>query len=277
MRNMTSIRPRVVFVSEGQEITHRQMEALAALHAKGSMQKAAASLDLSTPVLHKYVREIEEKAGASLVASTSKGSRLTAAGIDLLERFKAYELRLEDQPVLRVAGTIVTERCLLTAATELSDTGKDIAVTISTDELNMRLVRENRVDCVLLDDAIYAMDEAPHLQVDEIGTDMLLLREAGRRFAKLSFGAQRLAFRYLKDKGVPHEVARTIHEPSMLDRTDLSYFVNKSLVHTGVVKAEGARDAKWSLHSITALRASDHEDLPMFLEEASEAWVYRKG
>ncbi len=274
---MVDARPRVVFVSEGQEITHRQMEALAALHAKGSMQKAAASLDLSTPVLHKYVHEIEEKAGASLVTSTSKGSKLTAAGVDLLERFGAYELRLEDQPVLRVAGTVVTERCLLTAATELSDTGKDIAVTISTDELNLRLMREKRLDCVLLDDAMYAMEEAPHLQIDEIGTDMLVFREAGRRFARLSFGAQRLAFRFLKDKDMPHEIVRTIHEPTMVDRSDLSYFINKSLVRTGIVKAEGARDQKWSVHSIAALRCSGHEHLDLFVEEAREDWLYRKG
>src|SRR4030065_1037318 len=135
---MVDAKPRVVFGSEGHEITHRQMEALAALQARGSSQKAAASLDLSTPVLHKYVREIEEKAGASLVTSTSKGSKLTSAGLDLLERFKAYELRLEDQPVLRVAGTVVTERDLLTAATGLSDTGKDVAVTVSTDQSILR-------------------------------------------------------------------------------------------------------------------------------------------
>ena len=274
---MVDARPRVVFVSDGQEITHRQMEALAALHAKGSMQKAAASLDLSTPVLHKYVREIEEKADASLVTSTSKGSKLTQAGVELLERFKAYELRLEDQPVLRVAGTVVTERCLLTAATELSDAGKDVAVTIATDESNLRLIREKRVDCVLLDDALYAMDEASQMQSAEIGTDMLLLRESGRRFAKLSFGAQRLAFRYLTEKDVPHDVVRTIHEPTMLDRTDLSYFVNKSLIRTGIVKAEGARDQKWSVHSIIALKCSEHDDLEAFIEEASEDWLYRKG
>jgi hypothetical protein len=221
--------------------------------------------------------EIEEKAGASLVTSTSKGSKLTSAGIELLDRFRAYELRLEDEPALRVAGTVVTERCILTAATELSDTGRSVAVTISTDALNLRLIREKRVDCVLLDDAMYAMDEAAQLQSVEIGTDTLLFREAGPRFARLSFGAQRLAFRYLKDKGMPHEVVRTIHEPSMVDRTDLSYFINKSLVRTGIVKSEGARDQKWSVHSITGVKCSDHPDLDLFVEEASEDWLYRKG
>lgn len=274
---MTAPRPRVVFVSEGNEITHRQLEALRAVHAKGSMQKAAASIGVSTPVLHKYVREIESKADLEVVSTTSKGSKLTGAGLDLLRRFKAYEKRLEDSKDLRIAGTPITERCILSAATELSDKGRACRVVISTDEENLRLVEEMRVDCVLLDDAMLAMERAQDTEAAEIGTDMLLLRDAGTRFAQLPFGAQRLGFRYLKEKDIPHEIARVIHEPTMLDRTDLSYFVNKSLVRNGVVKAEGARDQKWSLHSIVGLKCAEHDDLPLFLEEASEAWVYRKG
>ena len=141
---MTDPRPRVVFVSDGQEITHRQMEALAALNAKGSMKGAASALGISTPVLHKYVREVEEKAGESLIVSTSKGSRLTAAGLALLKRFNAYELRLKDEPGLRVAGTVVTQKCLLAAATELSDNGVACTVTISNDDANLRLMEEMR-------------------------------------------------------------------------------------------------------------------------------------
>ncbi len=134
-----------------------------------------------------------------------------------------------------------------------------------------------RVDCVLLDDALLAMERAQEMEAAEIGTDMLALRDAGARFAKLAFGAQRLGFRYLKEKDIPHEVARVIFEPTMVDGTDLSYFVNKSLIRNGVVRAERARDQKWSVHSMVALKCAEHDDLPAFLEEASEAWIYRKG
>ena len=41
---MVDAKPRVIFVADGKEITHRQMEALATLNDKGSMKKAAASL-----------------------------------------------------------------------------------------------------------------------------------------------------------------------------------------------------------------------------------------
>lgn len=275
---MPGPRPRVIFVSDGHEITHRQMEALAALQVKGSMKKAAAFLGLSTPVLHKYIREIEEKSGLGLVTSTSRGSKLTADGIELLSRFRSYERRLDDHPeVLKVAGTVVSETVLLTAATILSDAHKAVQVIISTDEANIHLAEERRVDAIILDDAMYAMEGAPDLPNSDVGSDMLLLKDEGSRFARLAFGAQRLGFRYLKEKEIPHEIDRTIFEPSMVDHTDLSYFVNKSLVRAGRIKAMGAKDQPWSLHTLIALHCSEHEDLPMFLEEASEAWVYRKG
>ena len=173
-------RPRVVFVSEGQEITHRQMEALAALHERGSMKKAAESIGVSTPVLHKYVREIEEKTDASLVVSTSKGSRLTELGIEFLGRFRAYELRLKDEDVLRVAGTVVSERCLLTAATELSDTGTACQVSISTDDANLRLLEERRVDCVLFDDAMFRWRSHPIFRAPRSGRMYYCSRTRGR-------------------------------------------------------------------------------------------------
>jgi len=274
---MADLKPKVVFVNDGQEITLRQMQALAALAERGSMKKAADALGVSTPVLYKYVREVEERADSTLVSSTSKGSKLTAAGRELLSRFKAYERRLEDDKVLKVAGTIVSQRCVLAAATELSDDNIPCKVIIGTDEDNLRLMDERRVDCVVLDDAAFAMERASEMPTSEIGSDLLLQRDQGQRYAQLSFGAQRLAFRYLKEKGMPFEIARRIMEPTFVDRTDLSYFINRSLARTGIVKAEGAKDQRWSIHSITALQCSEHDDLARFLEEAREAWVYHKG
>jgi len=253
------------------------MEALEALHTKGSMKKAAGVLGLSTPVLYKYVREIEEKTDAKLVSSTSKGSTLTPEGISLLKKYKAYELRMEDAKPLRVAGTVISERCVLTAATELSDKGVPCKVVISNDEDNLRLMDEMRVDCVVLDDAMFAMERSPEVQSTEIGSDILMHKDEGPRYARLGFGAQRLAFRYLKDRDIPHEIVREIFEPSMIDRTDLSYFVNRSLVRTGVVRAEGTKEQRWSTHSITALQCTERDGIADFLAEARDAWLYRKG
>lgn len=274
---MADARPRVVFVCDGQEITHRQMEALAALLDKGSMKRAAASLGISTPVLHKYIHEMEQKTESKLVNTTSRGSTLTERGHELLRRFKEYELRLTDEELLRVAGTAVSQRAVLTAASEFSGEGKACSVTISTDIHNLRLMSEGRLDCLVLDDALFAMERSPEAEIFEIGSDMLMLKDAGPRFARLAFGAQRLGFRHLDEQQIPHEVVREVYEPSMVDRLDLSYFVNHSLVRMGVVKALGAKDQPWSMHEVVALRCTEHEDIERFVEETREAWLYRKG
>jgi hypothetical protein len=138
-------------------------------------------------------------------------------------------------------------------------------------------VKEGRVDCVVFDDALFAMENAPEGDAAEIGSDILMHRDNGPRHARLSFGAQRLAFRHLDEQEIPHEVVRTIFEPTMVDHTELSYFVNRSLVRTGVVKAAGAKDQPWSMHSIVALQCTEHPDLAAIIEEAREAWIYRKG
>ena len=274
---MVTAKPRVIFVADGKEITHRQMEALATLKEKGSMKKAATSLGISTPVLHKYIHEIEQKADEQLVTTTSRGSKLTSEGLELVRKFGEYELRLRDDEHLKIAGTAVSQRCILMAASELSVSGKNCVVTISTDEVNLGLMREGRIDCVIFDDALFAMDNAPEGDIFEVGSDMLMHRDNGPRHARLAFGAQRIAFRHLDEQEIPHEVIRTIYEPTMVDHTELSYFVNHSLVRTGVVKAAGAKDQPWSLHSIAALQCTEHPDLGAFLEEAKEAWIYRKG
>jgi len=266
-------KPRVVFVADGQEITHRQLVSLVAIHESGSMKRAAQQLGISTPVLHKHIRDAEEKTGAGLVFSTSRGTSLTSDGLELIGRHRACELRLKDEPVLRVAGTLVSERCLLRAATALSDEGRACLLTISTDGANLRLMEEMRVDCVLLDDPLCAMERASDRESAEVASDLLLHKDAGRDYARLAFGAQRLGFRQLEQRGAEHRVVREVHDPALLDGSGLSYFVNRSLVRRGLLKADGAREQRWSVHSIVALSCSEHPDLPGFLEEARRAGV----
>lgn len=271
------LKGRTTIVADGAEVTHRQLEALAAVRDRGSMKRASEALGISTPVLYKYVKETEQKVGAALVTSSSRGTALTGEGRELLRRFEAFELRLKDEDGVRVAGTLVSERCVLTAATTLSQSGTPCRVWISTDEENLRMMDEGRLDCVVLDDALYAMERADMFEGTEVGADVLLHRPCGPDYVRLAFGAQRLAFRYLEQKGIEHRVACTAFEPAVLDTTDLSYFVNRSLVRRGVVKAHGAREQKWSQHSVTAVPCSESTGTEAFIAEARRAGLYPKG
>jgi molybdate transport repressor ModE-like protein len=272
----TNTRPRIVFVTDGGEITHRQLEALEAVAAKGSMKKAAASLGISTPVLYKYVKETEERAEERLVTSDSRGTKLTDAGRALIRRVQALRLRSEDRDAVHVAGTLVSELCLLSAASALTQRGVDCRVTISTDEENLRMMDEMRVDCVMLDDPLWAMERSEGMEGVEVGSDLLLLRRSGRDFAQLAFGAQRLGFRYLEQAGEQFAITKRFFEPALLDRTDLSYFVNRSLVRRGILRAEWAEEQQWSVHPILAVPCSEHPDVKGFVEQARRSGIYPK-
>ncbi len=269
--------PKVVFVTDAGEVTRRQMEALIAVRDRGSLKRAAASLGISTPVLYKYVKDAEGKVGEGLVLSGSRGTVLTTSGRALVERFEQCSLRLRDDPSLSVAGTIVSERCILAAATRLLAQGTECRVTISTDEANLRLADEGRADCVVLDDPLYAVERSEEVEGLEVGSDVLLLRDAGRSFVRARFGAQRLGFRYLDGIGRGYDVDQEVLDPAALDRTELSYFVNRSLVRRGLVTATGAFEQDWSVHSIVALPCTEHRDLAAFVSEAQRCWVYLKG
>jgi DNA-binding transcriptional LysR family regulator len=269
-------RPRVTFVTDEGEITHRQLEALSAVAVNGSMNRAAAALGISTPVLYKYVKEAEERAGERLVRSDSRGTKLTVAGKALTARAEALRLRSEDREGVHVAGTLVSELCLLSAASALTQRGVECRVTVSTDEENLRLMDEMRVDCIILDDPLWAIERAEDVGGVEVGSDLLLLRRSGTDFAQLAFGAQRLGFRYLEQAGERFSIAKRLYEPALLDRTDLSYFVNRSLVRRGILRADGATEQPWSVHSILALPCSEQPDVDEFIAQARRSGIYPK-
>ncbi|HUV62008.1 MAG TPA: LysR family transcriptional regulator [Thermoplasmata archaeon] len=270
-------RPRVILVTDDGEVTNRQLEALAAVRDEGSIKRAAAALGISTPVLYKYVKEVEARCDERLVRSDSRGTKLTPAGDALLRRLDALRLRMDERDTLHVAGTLVSELCLLSAASALTQRGVGCRVTISTDDENLRMIDEARVDCVIVDDPLNAMERADRIEGVEIGPDMLLLRESGTDFVELAFGAQRLGFRYLEENGREFAVSKKIFEPALLDRTDLSYFVNRSLVRRGIVSAHDAMEQDWSIHSIVALPCSEHSDVGDFVAHARRVGIYPKG
>lgn len=269
-------RPKLTLATDDGEVTHRQLQALRAVAEAGSMKRAAALLGVSAPVLYKYVKEVEERCGTDLVSSGSRGTVLTEQGKMLVSKLAEWELRLEDSEVMHVAGTLVSELCVMSAASALSRRGTACAVAISTDAENLRAADEGRADCIIVDDPLFAMERAEEVRGIEVGSDVLLMRDSGPRFLELAFGAQRLGFRQLEEEGRAFEVAERVFEPSLLDSTDMSYFVNKSLVRRGFVRAEGAEEQRWSVHSIVALPCSDHPAVDTFLAEAKRCGIYLK-
>lgn len=64
----------------------RQLQALEAVAAEGSVSRAAARLGWSHPTVDYHLRALDELVGAPMLTRTNRGSSLTAAGTLMLER-----------------------------------------------------------------------------------------------------------------------------------------------------------------------------------------------
>jgi molybdate transport repressor ModE-like protein len=74
------------------DVTLRQLRALAALAAGGSITAAAARLNLTQPAVTQQLRALQTLAGQPLLQRTSSGMLLTAAGQELLTLFERIEV-----------------------------------------------------------------------------------------------------------------------------------------------------------------------------------------
>ena len=87
------IEVRTYMVVNGNNISYRQLEVLAAINKHGSKTAAAKELGISPPVVHRYMEAMEEAAGTHLMLSTPNGTELTAMGLSLLEVANMMEER----------------------------------------------------------------------------------------------------------------------------------------------------------------------------------------
>ncbi len=127
----------------------------------GSQTAAAHQLDLSRPVISRYLAELEEWSGARLLHRTTRRLNLTAAGneilplcrrmLDLASDIRAVVARPEDEPkgLLRItASTSFGQAQLTRAVTEF-----------------VKRYAQVRVDMLLLDSTVNLIDERIDLAI----------------------------------------------------------------------------------------------------------------
>src|SRR5215471_12872668 len=77
-------------------VTLRQLRALAAVHAMGSVTAAAKWLNLTQPAVTLQLRNLEALAGLPLIQRTGEGMRLTDAGCEVMALTERIEAALLD-------------------------------------------------------------------------------------------------------------------------------------------------------------------------------------
>src|SRR5690242_19509070 len=78
------------------DLTLRQLRALTAVHAAGSITGAANRLNLTQPAVTLQLRNLQELAGLTLIQRTGEGMALTDAGRTVLALVERIESALAD-------------------------------------------------------------------------------------------------------------------------------------------------------------------------------------
>jgi len=246
------VRVRTEQVINGQTVTNRQLETLAAVGRTGSMTAAAKGLGVSVPVVHRYVACVEAAAGSPVTVSTPAGTKLTAVGKEIADRFAATEARCRDDHGFLICCSPVTEDLLMSVLSALHLT--DVELVISDDEHNLRMMKEDLTDLAIIDDPLYLFDiEDFDFEADEIGYMGMVYVDNGPSFIRYRYGAQRVAFMFLDTMDKSYTVDSETYSLPELLASNKSFFVDEFLLTRKGLRLKSAVDPKILRHAITAV------------------------
>ncbi len=252
------VEPSVTLLINGKKVTARQLEVLVAVDEEGSQNRAAERLEISTPVLHRYLGQLEERAGTPLTETTRRGTTLTMEGRAVVREFKALKGRARSGESVTVGCSIITEELLLSVLSGMGS-GGDYDLIISDDARNLKDFRAGLMDVVVLDDPLYAY-EFEEARWEEVADDHLVHVRRGDNYMRFMYGAQRIGFRHLDVQGMEYNIIGTTRSLADLVRSGLSFFINHSyLARKGI-----------HLRSSTSNQMLNHKILAMLSEESIE-------
>lgn len=245
-------------VINGRKVSVRQLEALLAVQEEGSQTAAARRLGISVPVIHKYLRLIEEAAGSPILVTTPAGSRLTSEGERIAGLARSMGHRCETDRGFTVCCSPVTEDLMMSVISSLKIQGANIVV--SDDEYNIRMMREDRADLAIIDDPLYLFD-AEEFEMEEIGYMGMVFVDNGPSFIRYKYGAQRVAFMFLDSEDRQYTIeSETFSLPELLG-SNKSFFVDEFLLTRRNLRLKSAVDPKMLRHAITAIYRSEARNI----------------
>jgi molybdate transport repressor ModE-like protein len=259
------LEPSVSLRINGKSVTARQLEVLVAVQEEGSQNRAAERLGISTPVLHRYLSQLEERAGTRMVITSKRGTRLTREGRAVVREFLALKGRARSGESVRVGCSIITEDLLLNVLSRIDSMGP-YDLIISDDERNLKDFRAGLMDVVVLDDPIHAF-EFDDARWDEIAEDYLLHINRGERYMRFRYGAQRIGFRHLESVGKDYQILGTVRSLPMLLRPKVSFFLNQSYAAKKGIELKTSTHPQLLMHKIIAMYSDESKEVGRLINE----------
>lgn len=240
-------------VVNGHPLTHRQVEVLEAIRAEGSKNAAAKKLGISVPVVHNYMKSIEESTGVKMLESVPTGTRLTEDALRILDVTAMHRHRNEAVRKFTVSCSPVTEELIMSAFSAAKIKGD---IVVADDLFNIRMLRDGTADMIIIDDPLYLFELEGYMW-SEIGYMDMVHVDKGPTYAKYSYGAQRIAYDYLDLTRKEYEVVSEYRTLSDLMASGKSFFVDEFLLLRKGIKIQSSTDPSVLRHSITAVYRRD--------------------
>ncbi len=218
---------------------YKLYQSLESLSRTKSQRQSAKELNISHTVFNRRLLKAEEKLGVKITEKVGNGTILTRDGLDLLEEFQKYAVRIENTSNINIVGGHISSGLLETIRHPFNT-----SIYSSNDRDAFELAKRGAVDILTLDDPLIAYER--DIDFTPIAYDYLVLISSpncgeiksindlnGLDFVNVTGSAQRLAWTTLKhydiDYNITHKVNSQFDAFKMVrNSNDLHCFLNAS-------------------------------------------------
>lgn len=191
---------------------YKLYQSLESLSRTRSQRKSAKELNISHTVFNRRILKAEDKLGFKITQKVGNGTILTREGLDLLEEFQKYIVKIEKTSNLNIAGGHIS-----TGLLESIKHPFNTNIYSSSDKDAFELAKRGAVDILTLDDPLIAYER--DIDFTPIAYDYLVLISSPEceeiknvsdlndlNFVNVTGSAQRLAWTTLKHYDINYNI-----------------------------------------------------------------------
>ncbi len=191
---------------------YKLYQSLESLSRTRSQRKSAKELNISHTVFNRRILKAEDKLGFKITQKVGNGTILTREGLDLLEEFQKYIVKIEKTSNLNIAGGHIS-----TGLLESIKHPFNTNIYSSSDKDAFELAKRGAVDILTLDDPLIAYER--DIDFTPIAYDHLVLISSPEceeiknvsdlndlNFVNVTGSAQRLAWTTLRHYDINYNI-----------------------------------------------------------------------
>ena len=196
---------------------YKLYQSLESLSRTKSQRQSAKELKISHTVFNRRLLKAEEKLGVKITQKVGNGTILTREGLDLLEEFQKYAVRIEKTASINIVGGHISSGLLETIKHPFNTN-----IYSSSDRDAFELAKRGAVDILTLDDPLIAYER--DIDFTPIAYDYLVLISSpdcdeiksindlnGLNFVNVTGSAQRLAWNTLKHYDIEYNITHKVN------------------------------------------------------------------